>query len=320
MLGSMIRARGDGADPRHGHQALSVAKEAKASSRTTRQRLRRVGQRPSHPPFEAGVEALDNLVLIGASAGGLAALTTVLHSLPLDFSAPVVIILHQYPRNPFELAPAVERMTHLPIVVVVKRVALRRGVIYVLVCKALFFVRGNILASAEPAPPGALTTIDRTFASAAGAHGDRVIGVVLTGLLRDGTAGLRAVHDAGGLTIVQDPAEAEYPDMPANAMRELPVTFCLRASDIGLALDVLARRHTTLETGLAHSARMLKERVALLVRLLTQSNRSPTTSEFLLSEIRALEFDLHEVQILLDEVRTVSSSHGGDEVPGQAPC
>src|SRR5262245_48347597 len=305
MLGSMIRARGDGADPRHGHQALSVAKEAKASSRTTRQRLRRVGQRPSHPPFEAGVEALDNLVLIGASAGGLAALTTVLHSLPLDFSAPVVIILHQYPRNPFELAPAVERMTHLPIVVVVKRVALRRGVIYVLVCKALSFVRGNILASAEPAPPGALTTIDRTFASAAGAHGDRVIGVVLTGLLRDGTAGLRAVHDAGGLTIVQDPEGAEYPDMPLSAMTDLPVTFCLASPDIGFALDLLVRRSRSLESGIAVSARLLKKRVELLVRLKQQSGKNVDVSKFLDEELVALNRDLRAITRLLSRMPPV---------------
>ena len=60
--------------------------------------------------------------------------------------------------------------------------------------------------------------------------------MILTGLLRDGTAGLKAVHDAGGLTIVQDPTEAEYPDMPANAMQGLPVTFCLKLPEIGPAL------------------------------------------------------------------------------------
>ena len=100
-----------------------------------------------------------------------------------------------------------------------------------------------------PREPKTATTINQLFHSAAKHYGDRVIGVILTGLLRDGTMGLRAVHDAGGLTIVQDPAEAEYPDMPANAMKDIPVTFCLRLRDIGPALELLARRMTGLETG-----------------------------------------------------------------------
>jgi two-component system, chemotaxis family, protein-glutamate methylesterase/glutaminase len=57
--------------------------------------------------------------------------------------------------------------------------------------------------------------------------------MILTGFLKDGTAGLKTVHDAGGLTIVQDPTEAEYADMPTNAMQDLPVTFCLKLAEIG---------------------------------------------------------------------------------------
>jgi two-component system chemotaxis response regulator CheB len=138
------------------------------------------------------------------------------------------------------------------------------------------------------------------FESAAKAFGDRVIGVILTGLLRDGTVGLKAVHDAGGLTIVQDPAEAEYPDMPTSAMKDLPVTFCLRLSDIGLTLDLLARRKAMLETGLAVSVRTLKERVALLIRLVGQSKKNPQTFEFLSTELAALKLDLGSIQKLLD--------------------
>ena len=153
---------------------------------------------------------------------------------------------------------------------------------------------------------GPVTTINIVFESAAKAFGDRVIGVILTGLLRDGTVGLKAVHDAGGLTIVQDPEEAEYPSMPASAMADLPVTFCLRLSDIGLALDLLARRKAMLETGLAVSVRTLKERVALLVRLAGQSKRNPKTYEFLSTELAALKLDLCSIQKLLDLAPTVA--------------
>ena len=99
---------------------------------------------------------------------------------------------------------------------------------------------------------------------------------------------------------MQDPEDSEYPDMPISAMKDLPVTFCLRLSDIGLALDLLARRKAVLETGLAVSVRTLRERAALLVRLLSQSTRNPQTYEFFSRELAALKLDLRSIQKLLD--------------------
>ena len=99
---------------------------------------------------------------------------------------------------------------------------------------------------------------------------------------------------------MQDPAEAEYPDMPASAMEELPVTFCLKLADIGPTLDLLARRQTELESGLSVSVRTLKERVDLLVRLIAQSKRNPETHHFLSAEMIALEVDLRSIRALLD--------------------
>ena len=126
-------------------------------------------------------------------------------------------------------------------------------------------------------PDRPASTINRLFASAAQNYGERVIGVILSGLLKDGTEGLRAVHEAGGLTVVQDPREAEYPDMPTSAMEGLPVTFCLNLAEIGLALELLVRRTARFETGLAVAVRTLRDRAALLVRLDEQSSRNPGT-------------------------------------------
>lgn len=281
----------------------SVAGVAKAVNRTARQRLRRIGQRPSHRASEAGVEPLNNLVVIGASAGGIAALTSILHFLPLDFPAPVVIILHQKPDSLFKMTAAIERMTQLPVVAVDKRVVLRRGVIYIpVVGKALSFRRGDIFASVKPVPPGTFTTIDRTFVSAGEVHGDRVIGVVLTGLLRDGTVGLKAVHDAGGLTIVQDPEGAEFSSMPRSAMKDLPVTFCLALPEIGFALELLVRRSSRLESGIAVSIRLLKKRVEQLVRMLEQCGRNAGAYTYLKEELVTLNRDLRSITRLLSTV------------------
>jgi hypothetical protein len=147
-----------------------------------------------------------------------------------------------------------------------------------------------------------VTTINCLFQEAARRYGRRVIGLVLTGLLRDGTAGLQAVHAAGGLTMVQNPLEAQYPDMPASAMKNLSVTFCLNLSEIGPALDLLARRGTRLESGVAVSVRLLKERVALMVRLIEQSKRNRGTVKFLDRELATLKQDLDSIQSLLREV------------------
>jgi len=144
--------------------------------------------------------------------------------------------------------------------------------------KALSFRRGDILASVEAVPPGAFTTTDRTFVAAAEVHSDRVIGVVLSGLMRDGTVGLQAVHDAGGLTL------------------------CLALPDIGFALDLLVRRSSSLESGIAVSVRLLKKRVELLVRLKQQSGANVEASNFLDEELMSLNRDLRSIRRLLSRV------------------
>ena len=124
-------------------------------------------------------------------------------------------------------------------------------------------------------PHRPITTINHLFTAAAKAYRTRVIGVILSALLEDGAAGLRPVHEAGGLTIVQNSAGAEYPSMTAHAMAGLPVTFCLNLSDIGPALELLVRRETQFETGLAVAVRTLRARTTLLVRLAEQSWCNP---------------------------------------------
>lgn len=88
--------------------------------------------------------------------------------------------------------------------------------------------------------------------------------------------------------MVQDPRDAEYRDMPANAMEELPVTFCLKLGEIGPALELLVRRSAQFETGLAVAVRALRDHVALLVRMSAQSQRNPGTQAFLKNELASL--------------------------------
>jgi chemotaxis response regulator CheB len=275
---------------------------------TGHDRLRRREKPPEVPPSSS----IENLIVIGASAGGHNALKEVLRAVSQDIPAALIIMQHMpgaasSDAATFSLKNWLQQATRMPVVQISDGERLRMGIVYVVPPGMSATLRAGMfhIVSYDKGL-GPVTTINIVFESAARAFGDRVIGVILTGLLRDGTVGLKAVHDAGGLTIVQDPEEAEYPSMPTSAMADLPVTFCLRLSDIGLALDLLARRKAILETGLAVSVRTLKERVALLVRLAGQSKRNPKTHEFLSAELAALKLDLCSIQKLLDLASTVA--------------
>ncbi len=123
-------------------------------------------------------------------------------------------------------------------------------------------------------------------------------------MLKDGTAGLRAVRDAGGITIVQNPEQAEEGEMPRSAMTDLNVDYCLELPEIGPVLDLLVRRagshkEGVLETGLASSVRLMRQRVRLLSKLFAQSRDNPRTSHFLKAEISALERDIERIRRLI---------------------
>ena len=280
--------------------------------RTSGERLRRVGQQ-KEGYLQRTEQPLESLIVLGASAGGYHALQEAIKGLSRDIPAAIVILLHSSSSVGLEhqLVNVLRQSTELPTRAIQEDGdRLEPGRIYVTPPGTSVFLQKRIMRLERLRPVHPVTTINRLFESAAKTYHDRVIGVILSGLLRDGTAGLKAVHEAGGLTIVQDPAEAEYPDMPQNAMRDLPVTFCLRLAEIGPALDLLARRGTELESGLAASVRMLKERVELLQRLLIQSTHIRSTHEFLTAELITLQQYLHATQTLLNE----TLSHGEDTV------
>jgi two-component system, chemotaxis family, protein-glutamate methylesterase/glutaminase len=213
--------------------------------------------------------------------------------------AAIVILVHM-PLEGVRIAEgSLGRFSRLPIIEVENQTRLEHGFIFVPPPGRSATFSGGMITVEHEIPQRPVSTINRLFASAAQSYGERVIGIILTGLLRDGTEGLRAVHEAGGLTMVQDPREAEYPDMPANAMEQLPVTFCLNLADIAPALELLVRRTAQFETGLEVAVRTLRDRAALLVRLAEQSWRNPGTHGFLTNELASLRRDIQSIDDLL---------------------
>jgi len=236
------------------------------NSSTASIRLRRGREQPERTgrPTELPIA---NLIVIGASAGGHTALREVLREISHDIPAAVIIMQHLAPNitsglESFRLAALLRGSTRVPVVQIQSGERMRASAIYTTPPGMTVSIKGRTLHLTPQERNAPISTINILFQSAAREFRDRVIGVILTGLLKDGTAGLKAVHDAGGVTIVQDPADAEYPEMPASAMKDWPVTFCLKLADIGPTLDLLARRKTKLETGLAVSVRTLRDRVA----------------------------------------------------------
>ena len=161
-----------------------------------------------------------DMVVIGTSAGGLEQLLWIVRGLPADFPAAICIVQHVAASGP-SLLP--EILTRMPVRCLqstrATRRQIQRGQIYVAPPDRHMLVRnGHVHIVRGPKENGFRPAIDATFRTAALAYGPRVVGVILTGMLGDGTAGLLAVKRRGGVAIVQDPADAAFPSMPESAL------------------------------------------------------------------------------------------------------
>ncbi len=179
------------------------------------------------------------IIVIGASAGGFQALRTIFASLDPNLTASIFVVLHTSPTLPSYLAPLFSKTTELP-VKFASDGAFQSGTIYVAPPDHHVIVeRTEIRLSQAPKENGARPAIDVTFRSAARVHRRAVIGVLLTGMLDDGTAGLFYVKRYGGVTIVQDPEDAEFSDMPANALAHLKIDHKLPLKEIAHTINRL---------------------------------------------------------------------------------
>lgn len=182
-----------------------------------------------------------NILVIGTSAGGLESLDQLIGQLPKDFAASIFIVQHMSPESTGEaLLHRLSQHKTLSCKLAKDGELFKPGQIYIappdnhlLVKKKQLMVTKG--ARENRSRPG----IDPLFRSAAVTHGSHVIGVVLTGLLDDGTAGLIAIKKCGGVTIVQDPKDALYPDMPQSALDNLKVDYCVPIAKMGKLLSRL---------------------------------------------------------------------------------
>lgn len=205
-----------------------------------------------------------NIVVIGASAGGVEALQRLCASLPSDFPAAVLIAQHLSPSARSMLPQLIERVAAMPTGAPADGDPIEAGRIYVAAPDHHMLVRsGKVLMRRGPKENRSRPAVNALFRSAAVAYGGRVIGVVLTGLLDDGTEGLIAIKAAGGLSIVQDPADAEWPSMPRNALQRDHVDHVVPLADLGTLLNRLVREDAGESVPLAQEY-VIEDRIAAL--------------------------------------------------------
>lgn len=174
-----------------------------------------------------------NLVLIGGSAGALAPLSEIVSALPADLPASVLVCIHRHADSDAFLATVLEPKTALRVMQPEDDVPLRRGELLVAPPNLHMIVReGGVRLTHGPRENMSRPAIDVLFRSAALSAGPRTIAVLLSGMLDDGSAGLRAVHRCGGSALIQAPADADFPDMPRSALAALPSAEALPSDAI----------------------------------------------------------------------------------------
>jgi two-component system, chemotaxis family, protein-glutamate methylesterase/glutaminase len=175
-----------------------------------------------------------DIVVIGASSGGVEALSRVVRRLPADLDAAVFLVLHISPSRTSALSSILGREAVLPTAQAVDGEPTQRGHIYVAGPDRHLIVRpGHMSLTAGPTENRVRPSIDALFRSAAVAYPGRTIGVVLTGNLDDGAAGLAAVKRCGGIAVVQDPSEAFAPSMPQSALDATDVDHVAFLDEMG---------------------------------------------------------------------------------------
>jgi two-component system, chemotaxis family, CheB/CheR fusion protein len=188
-----------------------------------------------------------SLVVTGSSAGGIEALSALVASLPRDFPAPIVVAQHLDPNQPSRLGEILAGRSPLPVVRVTDRGSLQPGTIYVVPAgrdveitdDGDVIVRGSAERHAQP-------SVDRLFRTAAESYGERLVGVILSGMGSDGVSGARAVKEHGGTIVIQEPSSATYPSMPL-ALAPTMVDIVAKPGEMGPVLHDLVTEHVLTE-------------------------------------------------------------------------
>jgi two-component system chemotaxis response regulator CheB len=185
-----------------------------------------------------------SIAVVGASWGGLSALSQLIRDLPRDFSIPMAVVQHRSKNAEDILANLLQDLTQLRVVDVEDKEPIEPGTVYLAPANYHLLVDdGHFTLTTDPLVRFSRPSIDVTFMSAADAYPNATLGVILTGANDDGSRGLRHIVDRGGKGIVQDPETAESKAMPAAARRAVPEAEVLPLNQIAPRLATIASQN-----------------------------------------------------------------------------
>jgi two-component system chemotaxis response regulator CheB len=181
------------------------------------------------------------VITVGASLGGLHAITTMLRLMPANLPVPILIVQHRGTASDEGLVTVLQDQTALKVVEAEDKIPLAAGTVYIAAPDYHLLVEapGEVALSTDAPVRSARPSIDVLFETAAEAYGAGVLGVLLTGASADGASGLARIKALGGRAIVQDPATAECAAMPAAGIAAAPVDYILPLESIGEYLVTL---------------------------------------------------------------------------------
>jgi two-component system, chemotaxis family, protein-glutamate methylesterase/glutaminase len=218
------------------------------------------------------------IVVVGASAGGIQSIIELTAQLTEDIDAAVLFVLHLTHLSVGELfIQRLQQMTPFKCKMAEDGELLRRGYLYMAVPDRHLLINDTrVLLGDGPSENRWRPSIDSLFRSAAANHNSRVIGIILTGLMQDGTSGMIAIRKSGGTCIVQDPKEAEYPDMPLSVINNMDVDYCISLAEMGTIL----REKTSNGTPAAHPVPdQVKAEAAIAERVTVAIDQLPTLGD-----------------------------------------
>jgi len=184
-----------------------------------------------------------NIITIGGSAGALTALKEIIFELPESINAAIFIVIHFPEDKESFLTEILKKRAELNIVHAVNNCSIEKGNVYIAPPGFhLIIKKGKLLLSNGPKENRFRPSIDVLFRSASLAYGSLVTGVILSGALDDGVAGLSAIKKSGGVAVVQDPEDAIMDGLPLNAIKDVEPDYCMPAAEIASVLQSVANK------------------------------------------------------------------------------
>jgi two-component system chemotaxis response regulator CheB len=238
-----------------------------------------------------------DVIVIGASAGGLEPLQRVLADLPPELPAAVFIVLHMGATS--YLAETLGRASTLPVRQAVSGAMVEFGVVHVAVPGVHLLLHDNhLLLRRGPRENLVRPAVDPLFRSAAATFGGRVIGVILSGALNDGAAGMRAIKRCGGVAVVQLPTDAAYLSMPVSAIHHANVDHVVPAHEMGGLLTRLVQEPAGVTPEIPFSIRLETAIAAQEVASMAADDELGTPSRFTCPECHGALWEIDDESLL----------------------